>query len=181
MKKTKKVSLKRIIYLLGLSGILLGIHWSVQANPHAFRDFTKQYWRNVVVSQNEYLKYDKTVFARILQDGTVDFLDDPLYIRGEPVHFALTNVGKFKRDEEGLNWVDLDLKVINPDGDTVMLKKGLLGKGGHLKLEDDIAPSPSGVYIPSRKVIKGTYKVYLTVYDRIGGESVSDSGTFRLR
>ncbi len=181
MKKSKSISLKRILLLLLVAAILKGVYWSVESDPLAFSRFVKQYKRNMAVSQNEYLTYDKAVFARVLESGEIDFLDDPLYFRGEPVHFALMNVGKFKKDEEGLNWVDLDLKVVNPDGDTVMLKEGLLGKGGHLELENDTAPSPSGVYIPSRKVITGIYKVYLTIYDRIGGESVSDSGTFRLR
>jgi len=128
-----------------------------------------------------YLTYEKAVFARVGDDKKIVFLDNPEYVRGEPIHFALMNVGKFAKDTEGKNWVDMDLVVIDPDGNIAMQKQNLLGDGGHLVLENDTAPSPDGVYFPARNVKTGTYKISLRVYDRIGGGEVSDSGTFLLK
>jgi hypothetical protein len=132
-------------------------------------------------SKETYLNYEKPVFARVHEDGTIDFLDDPVYVRGEPVHFALMKVGPFEKDEEGKNWVDMDMLVIGPDGDVAMKKENLLGTGGHLVLENDTAPSPSGVYVPTRDVKIGNYTIELKIYDKIGGGEVSDSGTFTLK
>jgi len=128
-----------------------------------------------------YLTYEKAVFARVADDGKIFFLDKPEYVRGEPIHFALMNVGKFKKDAEGKNWVDMALIVIDPDGNVAMQKQNLLGDGGHLVLENDTAPSPDGVYFPAKSVKTGTYKISIRVYDRIGGGEVSDSGTFLLK
>jgi len=130
--------------------------------------------------QSGYLKYDKAVFARVTGKEGVIFLDKPVYERGEPVHFALMKVGPFKKDAEGKNWVDMDLLVIDPAGNVAMKKEHLLGEGGHLKLDNDTAPSPDGVYVPRGDVKLGKYKVSLRVYDRIGGGEVKDSGEFEL-
>ena len=130
--------------------------------------------------QSGYLKYEKKVFARVTEKEGVIFLDKPVYQRGEPVHFALVNVGPFKRDEEGKNWVDMDLLVKDPAGNVAMKKEHLLGNGGHLKLDNDTAPSPDGVYVPGLNVKLGKYFVSIRIYDRIGGGEVSDSGTFEI-
>ena len=130
--------------------------------------------------QPSYLKYEKAVFARVTEKEGVIFLDKPIYERGEPVHFALIKVGKFKRDKEGKNWIDMDLLIKDPEGNVAMKKEHLLGEGGHMKLDDDTAPSPSGVYVPAGNVKLGKYKVSLRIYDKIGGAEVSDSGTFEL-
>ena len=131
-------------------------------------------------NQSSYLKYDKAVFARVTEKEGVIFLDKGIYERGEPVHFALMNVGKFKRDKEGKNWVDMDILIKDPAGNVAMKKEHMLGEGGHLKLDNDTAPSPDGVYVPAGNVKLGKYKVSIRVYDRIGGGEVSDSGTFEL-
>jgi len=130
---------------------------------------------------SSYLTYEKAVFARVPDEGDIIFLEKPEYVRGEPIHFALMNVGKFKKDAEGKNWVDMDLVVIDPDGNIAIQKQHLLGDGGHRVLENDTAPSPDGVYFPVKSVKTGTYKISLRVYDRIGGGEVSDSGTFLLK
>jgi len=130
--------------------------------------------------QSSYLKYEKAVFARVTEKEGVIFLDKPIYERGEPVHFALMKVGKFKRDAEGKNWIDMDLLVKDPEGNVAMKKEHLLGEGGHLKLDDDTAPSPSGVYVPAGNVKLGKYKVHLRIYDKIGGAEVWDDGEFEL-
>jgi hypothetical protein len=130
--------------------------------------------------ESSYLKYDKAVFARVTEKEGVIFLNKPIYERGEPVHFALMKVGPFKKDKDGKNWVDMDILVKDPDGNVAMKKEHLLGDGGHLKLDNDTAPSPDGVYVPAGNVKLGKYKVSVRVYDRIGGGEVSDSGTFEL-
>ena len=130
--------------------------------------------------ESSYLKYDKAVFARVTEKEGVIFLDKPIYERGEPVHFALMKVGPFKKDKDGKNWVDMDILVKDPNGNVAMKKEHLLGDGGHLKLDNDTAPSPDGVYVPAGNVKLGKYKISIRVYDRIGGGEVSDDGTFEL-
>lgn len=170
-------------FLAGMIPVLLfGFIWIyTYENPHSLQNTIGSVRRNIQLSHNEYLTYEKPVFARVTDHGEVFFLNDPVYGAGEPVHFGLLNVGKFKRDDEGKNWVDMDMEVIGPGGFVAMQKKSLLGNGGHLVLENDTAPSPAGVFIPARDMMKGSYTFKLTVFDKIGGESIHDYGVFRLQ
>ncbi len=187
-KSWRKVSIVAgtLIIAVGLIFIMKPVSFNIGLSESpakgAEKVAKKEDVKNIVDKSKEtYLKYEKPVFARVHEDGVIDFLDNPVYVRGEPVHFALMAVGPFAKDEEGKNWVDMDILVTDPDGNIAMKKDSLLGNGGHLVLEDNIAPSPSGVYVPTKDVKIGKYTIEIRVYDRIGGGEVSDSGTFTLK
>lgn len=173
-KRKQKVSPKRIILMLLPFLIALGVYAvSTTDTPVVSKATT---------SNSSYLTYEKAVFATVDPEGEVVFRDEnPSFIRGEAIHFALMNVGEFKTDKDGKCQVDMDLLVTGPDKKVVMDKKNLLGPSGHLQLEDNIAPSPSGVFIAGTDMKSGKYTMKLTVYDKIGGDEVSDSGSFTLR
>lgn len=127
------------------------------------------------------LDFEKSVFAKVDEAGKVTFLDNPVYERGEVVHFALMNVGKFTPGEDGKDWVDLDL-VLWDGGKKVYEKAGLLGEGGKVELKDDMAESPSGVFTATASLVSGQdYTMQLTVYDKIGGGIARDTGVFTIK
>ena len=183
-KGGKKISPKRILVVLIPAIIIIavvvlsqtGLDWGALTSKmgEAAKSVTR-------LAKPSYLTYDKAVFARVTAEGEVQFPEDKVFVHGEDIHFALMNVGKFQKDEEGKNWVDMDLIVIGPDNKVLMDKKNLLGESGHLELKDDTAPSPSGVFVAGSDMKSGKYTMKLRVYDKIGGGEVSDSGTFELK
>ena len=176
-----------LVIAIGLIFVLQPAGFNIESsdspvNGDAEKAMKREEVKSIVDKSKEtYLKYDKAVFARVHEDGVIDFLDNPVYVRGEPIHFALMSVGPFAKDEEGKNWVDMDILVTNPDGNIAMKKESLLGNGGHLVLENDTAPSPSGVYVPTSDVKTGKYTIELRIFDKVGGGEVSDSGVFELK
>ena len=88
---------------------------------------------------NAQLSFSKAVFARKKDGGTLDIIDNPVFMRGEVVHLILFNVGTFAAGENGENWFDIHMLVTNPSGKTVLDQKNLLGEKGRGVLEKNIA------------------------------------------
>lgn len=127
------------------------------------------------------LSYEEARFARVDENGEAIFLEkNPTFEKGEPVTFALMNVGTFERGEDGLHFVDMDLTVKGPEGEIVLTQESLLGAGGHVELEGGVAPSPNGVFVGAYDLEPGKYTMELTVYDKISGAQVSEKGVFIL-
>ena len=127
------------------------------------------------------LSFEKSVFAKVSDDGKVTLLEKPEYERGEKVHFALMNVGKFQKDLEGKDWVDMDLEIRDSNGKWVFAHKSLLGKAGHLALKGDMAESPTGVFTATASLKPGNYSLQLTVFDKIGNTKARDTGVFIVK
>jgi hypothetical protein len=125
------------------------------------------------------LNFEKSVFAKVYGSGKVDILQKPEFEKGQAVNFALMNVGPFKKDADGKDWVDMDMKVF--EGRRVIFEhKSLLGDQGHVALKNDMAESPSGVFTATASLKPGDYTLQLLVYDKIGGGKVRDSGVFTV-
>lgn len=136
---------------------------------------------NNTASNSSQLTFQKAVFIKKGADNKAIPVEDGIYKRGEEVVLVLVNVGKFKKGSDGKNWLDMDMLVKNPQGKVIFAKQSLLGDKGKVVLKDDIAPFPNGTINTSSKVAPGVYQLTLTVYDKIGGNQVSETKSFTLK
>lgn len=123
---------------------------------------------------------EDSLFARTGPDGNLIRADNNVFRRGEVVNLVLLNVGKFKKGEDGKHWFDIDMDVTGPKGEVVLSKKGLLGENGHVFLPNDTAESPYGIFSTAEELEPGTYKMKLTIYDRLGKGKASVTKSFIL-
>lgn len=124
---------------------------------------------------------DDYTFARQGSGTQLETISNPaVFKKGEIVHLVLFNVGPFKKDDSGLNWFDIDVEITDPAGGILMSETGLLGDGGHIALENDIASSPEGTFTTTPEMATGKYKFKVTIYDRIGKGKATQTATFNL-
>jgi hypothetical protein len=126
------------------------------------------------------LTVDKAILAKADASGKLTEVTDGKYTLGDKVYFVLLKVGKFEKGKDGLNWFDMDLQVSGPDGKVVLEKKALLGNAGHAALADDTAGSPYAIFSTTPKLPAGAYSVKLTIYDKVGKGSASETRTVTL-
>lgn len=127
------------------------------------------------------LSYQKVIFAKNGNNGTLNPVSDPTFARGEAVNLIFINVGKFVKDASGKHSFDIDMVVKNSDGKEVLKQEKMLGEKGHLVLENDMADSPYGIFYSSLDLAPGTYYMTLTVYDKIANDKVSVTRPFILK
>jgi hypothetical protein len=130
---------------------------------------------------NAQLSFSKAAFARKKDDGQLEIIDSPVFMRGEVVHLIVFNVGTFAVGQDGNNWFDIHMLVTNPAGETVLDQKNLLGEKGKGQLEGNIADSPYGMFFTDLSMKPGQYRMKLIIEDRIGGQSVKITRTFNLK
>lgn len=133
-------------------------------------------------TSSKLISIDDYSFARSDNDDQLETIGIPaVYERGETVHFVLFNVGPFRKDDSGLNWFDIDVEITGPDGNILLSETGLLGDGGHLALENDIASSPEGTFSSTPEMVPGKYKFKMIIYDRIGKGRATQTASFTLK
>ena len=135
-----------------------------------------------VVSISNGLIVERIQFVRLGLDDEPIYLEDekPVFTGGEKVIFALFNVGKFTKGDDGLHDFDMDIEVTGPEGEIILSEEKTMGGQGHMELENDIAPTPNAVFIAGVGLKKGDYNMKLTIYDNISGASAIESGIFVL-
>jgi hypothetical protein len=126
------------------------------------------------------LTVEKALLAKTDASGKLTEVTDGKYKLGDKVYFVLLKVGKFEKGTDGMNWFDMDLQVSTPDGKVIFEKKQLLGDSGHAVLTDDTANSPYAIFSTTPKLPAGTYTIKLTIYDKVGKGSASESKTITL-
>jgi hypothetical protein len=132
-------------------------------------------------STSKLISIEDYTFARSGDGDQLIPVDDPaVFKRGEAVHLVLKNVGPFKKDDSGLNWFDLDMEIIGPDGEVLLSQTGLLGDGGHVALENNKAETPFATCTTNPDVAPGVYKFKLTIYDKIGSGKATQTASFTL-
>jgi hypothetical protein len=132
-------------------------------------------------SSSKLISIEDGTFARSAEADQLMPVSDPaVFKRGEAVHLVLQNVGPFKKDDDGLNWFDLDMEIIGPDGEILLSQNGLLGDKGHLLLENDRARTPYATCQTTSDMSPGKYKFKLTIYDKIGSGKATRTSTFTL-
>jgi len=132
-------------------------------------------------STSKLISIEDHAFARSGDDGQPVTFDGPaIFKRGDKVHLVLMNVGPFKKDSTGLNWLDMDMEVSGPDGQVVISEKELLGERGRLELENNRVPTPYATFTTTSELNPGTYKFKVTIYDRIGKGTATQNATFTL-
>ncbi len=122
---------------------------------------------------------DKT-FARMGDDGTLEKITDNVFEQGEEVHMVLINAGPFKKGEDGLNWFEMNLEVLDASGKVILHEKELLGEGGHIDLENNMAASPFATFFNTKSVAPGEYTFRLVIYDKLGSGKASQSSKFTI-
>ena len=126
------------------------------------------------------LTIEDSELARI-SDGQIFSAEKNIFTRGEDVNYILYNVGEFTVGEDGLCWLDMDLEIINMEGEVVFSSNELLGENGKVELEGGFAGSPYATYSTTEAMAPGEFKFKLKIYDRLGKGRASVSTTFELR
>lgn len=120
------------------------------------------------------LSPDDTVLA-IKSDNQWQVVDSNVFQRGDVIGLVMLKVTGFKKGEDGLNWMDIDLLVKGPDGEVILDEKELLGEAGHIDMENNTAESPLGSFYTSEELEPGEYVMQVTLYDKVGKGSTSHS------
>jgi len=126
------------------------------------------------------LSIEDSELARI-SDGQILSVQDKTFVRGEDVNYILYNVGQFTKGEDGLCWLDMDLEILNMEGEVVFSKTEMLGENGKVALEGGFAGSPYATYSTTEEMPSGQFKFKLKIYDRLGKGKASVSTTFELK
>lgn len=127
------------------------------------------------------LTFQQSLLAKKTADNKVAPSKDAVFKRGDTIYFVLLNVGKFKKGNDGKNWLDMDMSVKDAKGKVIFTQQSLLGEKGKAVLENDIAPSPNGSVNTNNKVAPGVYQVTLTLYDKVAGTKISETKSFTLK
>lgn len=134
-----------------------------------------------VGQDREQLTMKETIWARMGEEDRMVAVPDGVFRRGETINLVVRNVGPFQIGPDQKHHFDIDMVVKGPSGEEVLNQKNLLGEGGHFYLEDDIAESPYGIFHSQVGMVPGRYKMYLTIRDVIGGNSLAISESFVLQ
>lgn len=126
------------------------------------------------------LSFQKAIFAKKREDGSLSPVEDAIFSRGEAVNLILLNVGKFKKGDDGKHRFDININVKDSTGKLIFEKEDMLAENGHLALENDIAKSPYGIFYSSVELDAGPYNLTLTIIDKIGNQKVSVTKAFSL-
>ena len=131
------------------------------------------------VSQS--LSIEDSTFATVEESGSLSIIEGNVFNLGDKIAYVLLNVSPFKEGEDGLNWFDVDMLVTNSNDEIVLDKKDMMGEGGHLKLPNNTAEAPYGIFISSEELTPGEYKIKLTIRDIVGEGSASKEASFELQ
>jgi hypothetical protein len=126
------------------------------------------------------ISVDDSELARITE-SEIQPSDDGVFSRGEDIDLILYNVGPFKEGEDGLHWFDMDLEVLDEDGNVVFSQTEMLGDNGHLKLENGIAGTPYATFSPNESMDAGKYRMKVHIYDRVGDGKATVTKSFTLK
>ena len=126
------------------------------------------------------LGYDDVFIGRMDSSGTIVPSEDNVFNIGEDVYLVFTNVGTFKRGEDGKNWIEIDIEVKDSSGNIVFSEQDMLGEEGHVSLENDVASAPYGV-ISTDELGSGKHIMKETIRDKIGSGKITSSIEFTLK
>jgi membrane-bound inhibitor of C-type lysozyme len=91
----------------------------------------------------------------------------------------LAGTGDIKITLTWNNKVDLDLHVIDPNGEEISFENEQSASGGKLDMDNTDGYGPENIFWENGKAIKGTYRVYVHFYDH--GESSSNSSSYIVK
>jgi hypothetical protein len=125
------------------------------------------------------LSFEKTTMAKKV-DSAWSEVTDKKFAKGDNIGLLLLNVSGFKKGDDGLNNMNIDVEVTDPDGKVIASSTDILGDAGKVDLPDNIAKTPIGTYQTTADMASGTYKIKVTVNDKISGGSATATETFEL-
>lgn len=158
------VNMKKIMILFGIIILFLSMIGGCQYQTSA----------NIGINAQD------STFAR-MSEGQILPIEDPVFNAGEEIYYIFFNVGPFKLGEDGKHYVDIDMKIDDPEGNEILLKEEMLGESGHTTLPNGYAETPYGVYETTPNMPPGRYKMTISVYDKIGGGIITKVGTFEIQ
>jgi hypothetical protein len=127
------------------------------------------------------LSYGDAIFARMDDQNRLSPVEAAVFQRGEAVHFVFLNVGLFKKGADGKHAFDVDMDVKGPEGQSLLVRKAMLGENGHLLLKNDIAVSPYVTFESALTLAAGTYTIQMTIHDLVAKTDVSVKKPFQLK
>lgn len=125
------------------------------------------------------LSFEDAILAKKV-DGSWEAVKGTKFVKGDTVGLVFLNVSGFKKGEDGLNWMDIDVEVKDTERKVILDEKGLLGDSGKMVLENNIANSPVGSFTTNSDLVSGSYNIKVTVHDKIGGGKAMKSMSFIL-
>ncbi|MBN1181986.1 MAG: hypothetical protein JXB49_06845 [Bacteroidales bacterium] len=126
------------------------------------------------------LTVEDSYFATENEDGYLEKAPNNTFKAGENINMVLINVSGFKKGEDGLNSFEMEMEVYDSEGKLILSLGNLLGEGGHISLENNIAESPYASLTSTENLQPGTYKWKLSIYDNISGGHATESKTFTI-
>jgi len=125
------------------------------------------------------LSFEKSIIAKKV-DGKWQPVENQKFKKGDKIGLVLLNVSGFKKDKNGLNWMDLDVEVKDSNGKIILTQTGLLGESGRMDFKNNVAESPVGSFVTNNTIASGKYNIKVTVHDKIGGGKTENSRSFQL-
>lgn len=113
------------------------------------------------------LSVEDTVLA-VKTDDQWNVSESNVFQRGDIVGLVMLNVSGFKKGDDNLNWMEIDVQVKGPNGEIILDEKELLGEAGHMDMENNTAESPVGSFYTTPDLDSGEYVLTVTVYDKVG-------------
>jgi hypothetical protein len=110
----------------------------------------------------------------------IDPVQNHVFKQGDKIALVLQNVSKFNKGNDGKNKFDMDMEIIDSNGEIIGAKKELLGEEGHVDLPNNVADSPYG-WIDTTKIKSGEYTIKLTIYDKLGSSRTSATRSFKIQ
>ncbi len=115
------------------------------------------------------------IILAVKTDEQWNVVESNVFQRGDIIGLVMLNVSGFKKGDDGLNWMEIDLQVKGPDGEVVLDEKELLGESGHFDMENNTAESPLGSFYTQNDMPTGEYVMKVTLYDKVGKGSIAHS------
>ncbi len=113
-------------------------------------------------------------------DAGISRIDPAVFKRGDDIYLVLTNVGKFKENNKGINKIELHMAVYNAIGEKIVEHRNILREDGLLDFEDNVATKPNARYTSNTSDEPGRYTFTLTVVDMLSKDSTTVNSEFFL-
>jgi len=91
---------------------------------------------------------------------------DNLFSQDESICVSFGGVTGFEVGQDGLNWFDADVKLLDDSGRVIEYQKNVFGETGHLFLQNNILENKF-IYRPLNDLKPGAYTYEIMLYDKI--------------
>ncbi len=132
-------------------------------------------------SEDGNLTFDGFYFPLRKPNGRLQRVKKPPFHRGETVALVLENVRGFEPNDQGRYEYNMDLRVDDADGEVVREETELFGLDHEGPLDSaNVAKAPFAYLEIHEHDPKGRFLMVVTMYDNVGGGSVSQEAVISI-